>query len=351
MRLRALIPALAVGLLAPLAPLAPQATARTAPAAEPSPATWYETQKPAWKHCGGTAPARFQCATLQMPLDYRRPDGPTIGVAISRLATSTPEQRRGVLLFNPGGPGGSGLEDPLLFAKDLPRSVLERYDLIGFDPRGVGRSSPLNCGLDEDEKAGGFWSPYKPETEQRDIARSRSIAEKCRAREGERVPHISTRNTARDMDVIRAVLGERKISYIGVSYGTYLGAVYTQMFPHRADRFILDSAVDPTLAWRGMFRTWGPEAETAFTRWTRWTAARDARYDLGGTPAQVRDTFWGLVRKAERTPISLHGREWNGDAIRLLRPTFFSVKEGADAMANLRRASLGLPVGPAPATP
>ncbi|GLF97118.1 alpha/beta hydrolase [Streptomyces yaizuensis] len=349
MRSRGLIPLLALGVLAPLAPQAlaapaPATTTASASTAE-APLKRYESQKPQWKRCGEETPARFQCATVEVPLDYKRPGGPRIDVEISRLRTSVPDKRRGVLLFNPGGPGGSGLGEPLLFARDLPRSVLERYDLIGFDPRGLGRSSPLDCGLTGQEKAH-FLSPYKPETEQRDIAVTRSIADKCRAGEGDRLPHITTRNTARDMDIVRAVLGEKKISYVGVSYGTYLGAVYTQMFPRRADRFVLDSAVDPKRGWRKMMQVWSEEAGPAFTRWSEWTARRGTVHDLGDTPAEVRRTFWELVRTADRKPITLHGQKWDGDAIRMLRPYFFDVKEAAERIAQLRRASLGLPAGP-----
>ncbi|MFD5553343.1 alpha/beta hydrolase [Streptomyces sp. NPDC127068] len=347
MRLSALTAALAVGIIAPLAP-------QTAFAAQAAPdsgsaTTWYESQKPQWKQCGGTAPARFQCATIQVPLDYQRPEGPKTGVEISRLRTSVPGKRHGVLLFNPGGPGAEGLSVPLDMAAKLPASVLDKYDLIGFDPRGLGRSSPLNCGFTQEEDQF-FDSPYKPETAQRDIATARSMAQKCEAKEGDRIPHITTRNTVRDMDVIRAVLGEKKISYLGISYGTYLGAVYTQMFPHRADRFVLDSAVDPKRVWRGMIQVRAEEAGSAFARWSKWTATRDARYDLGATPAEVRDTFWKLVRKADRAPITLRGESWDGDRIRGdLAFGFYYVKTGAEKVEDLRRASLGLPVGPPPA--
>lgn len=139
------------------------------------------------------------------------------------------------------------------------------------------------------------------------------MADKCKARQGDKLSHITTRNTARDMDVIRAVLGEKKISYLGFSYGTYLGAVYTQMFPGRADRFVLDSAVDPDRVWRGMETAKSPDYERAFTRWSKWTAQRAELYHLGDTPDKVRKAFWDLVARANRTPIKADGETLTGD--------------------------------------
>jgi pimeloyl-ACP methyl ester carboxylesterase len=175
------------------------------------------------------------------------------------------------------------------------------------------------------------------------------VADKCQAEEGDRLPYITTRNTARDMDVIRAVLGEKKISYLGYSYGTYLGAVYTQMFPQRADRVVLDSAVDPATIWRGTFQGWAKGAELAFTRWTEWTAERDATYRLGATPAEVRTTFWDLVAQADRTPIPTDGVPLTGDDLRLGYVAFIHVETAAPWIAALKTAAAG--GKPAPATP
>ncbi|MFI8104619.1 alpha/beta hydrolase [Streptomyces sp. NPDC086023] len=345
MRMRRFAPLLAAGLFATAIPaLAPaQASAATTPE--------YLRQKPAWHRCDSSQPAAFQCATVKVPLDYRHPEGRKIDLAISRLKTSTPSKRHGVLLLNPGGPGGPGLDLPLMMRAELPKKVAEKYDLIGFDPRGVGLSTPVTCGLTDAEQ--NWLRPYKRETFAADVARSKSVAAKCRARAGDLLPHITTRNTARDMDTIRVLLGEKKISYVGYSYGTYLGAVYSQMFPARTDRFVLDSGVDPARAWRGMIQVWASGTEPAFTRWTKWTAQRSTRYKLGGTPAAVRKTFYGLVARADRTPIEIDGMKLTGDDIRSARAVFFSVRDAAEFVSALQQAADGsrqvrLPAGVLP---
>ncbi|MFI1976905.1 alpha/beta fold hydrolase [Streptomyces wedmorensis] len=299
----------------------------------------YTRQKPHWNRCGAETPADLECATVKVPLDYSRPGGRTLDVAVSRTKATSAQDRRGVLLLNPGGPGGSGLDMPVWMAPELPDEVKKRYDLVGFDPRGVGRSAPVSCGLNGDEL--NWQRPYKAATFDRDIRWAETVAAKCRAGNGAVLPHLTTRNTARDMDVIRAVLGEKKISYLGYSYGTYLGAVYTQMFPRRTDRFVLDSAVDPERIWRGMIQVWAEGAEPAFTRWATWTAARDETYALGRTPAEVRATFWALVARADREPIVLDGTALTGDDIRAGRPMFFDVAYAAETVARLRDAAAG----------
>ncbi|GAA1432440.1 alpha/beta hydrolase [Streptomyces thermospinosisporus] len=324
----------AVGTVATLVPaLAPA----TASAAENQLGP-YLKQKVSWHRCDKSAPRALQCATIKVPLDYRKPGGKKLNLAISRYKTSTKKQRRGVLLLNPGGPGGPGVDMPQYMVNELPKSVKAKYDLVGFDPRGVGQSSPVGCGLTEKERD---WErPYKAATFAKDVKWARTFADKCNNKQGDRLSHITTRNTARDMDVIRAVLGEKKISYLGYSYGTYLGAVYTQMFPKRTDRFVLDSAVDPARVWRGMIQVWAEGAEPAFTRWTEWTARRDATYKLGRTPAAVRKSFYDLVAQADRKPIVLDGTKLTGDDIRVgLRPVFFSVQDAAEAVVELKKAA------------
>ncbi|MGG8405358.1 alpha/beta hydrolase [Streptomyces sp. 12297] len=327
---------LALGLTATLVQGLAPAQAAPTPSAD-----GYLRQTPTWKRCDAQAPAAFQCATVKVPLDYRKPAGRKIDIAISRIKSTNPAKRRGVLLFNPGGPGGEGLSLPLMGRQMLAKPVRESYDLIGFDPRGVGRSTPITCGLTADEQR--FPRVYKKETYPRDVAWARTVADKCRAKSGALLPFITTRNTARDMDVIRTVLGERKISYLGYSYGTYLGAVYTQMFPARTDRFVLDSSVDPKRVWRGMIQVWAEGAEPAFARWTRWSAERDGQYHLGRTPAAVSKTFWDLVKRADRTPIVIDGQKVNGDDIRSARGVFFSVKEASEFVVLIKNAAAGRP--------
>ncbi|WP_327412018.1 alpha/beta fold hydrolase [Streptomyces sp. NBC_01233] len=297
----------------------------------------YTQQKLQWKRCDAKGPDTFQCATLKVPLDYSDPGGKTIGLAISRLKAGSAKARHGVLLLNPGGPGAPGLQLPADPLMKFPAEVKRRYDLVGFDPRGAGQSSPVSCGLTAEEQAD---QPYKAETFTKDVDRARTVAEKCRARAGDKLPHLTTRNSARDMDVIRAALGEETISYLGISYGTYLGAVYMQLFPQRADRIVLDSATNPTRIYRGMFQDMAKAAEQAFTRWTAWTARRHTTYGLGDTPAKVRKTYWDLIARANRKPVLFEGQTLTGDGIRADNRTFFHVQKAAERITGLKKGML-----------
>ncbi|WP_234327930.1 alpha/beta hydrolase [Streptomyces sp. NRRL F-2664] len=321
-----------------LAALTP-ATAFAAQETAQQPPEGFGRQHLRWERCAEDQPASLECTTVKVPLDYGDPHGRSIGIAVSRVKAGSAAKRRGVLLMNPGGPGGTGLTTPAQVAPLLAAEVRERFDLVGFDPRGVGRSAPVTCGLTADEQA--LDHPYSARTFEQDAARARSVADKCWAKAGDLLPHITTRNTARDMDVVRAAMGERRISYLGHSYGTYLGAVYTQMFPRRTDRFVLDSALDPALVWRGVLRGSSEAAELAFTRWTQWAAARDAAYGLGATPQAVRAAFWELVAHADRTPIVLEGRPFDGDAIRAQYRAFVQVEAVTRFIVALRAAAAG----------
>ncbi|QDQ15959.1 alpha/beta hydrolase [Streptomyces spectabilis] len=351
---RHLAPLLALGVTAALVPqLALQSVSAAAPAAEPTARQLapFTGQKPTWKPCAADLPATLQCATLKVPLDYRRPGGERIDIAISRARTSVPGKRRGIMAFNPGGPGGPGLDFPDMAAKELPKQVTERYDLIGFDPRGVGESTPVTCGLGGTDLT--FPRPNRSRREfDANTAWSKKVARACRVRAGGLLPHITTRNTARDMDVMRAALGEKKLSYYGLSYGSALGAAYMQLFPGRADRFVVDSAIDSRRMWRGMYRVWAPSSERAFERWAKWTAERASVYHLGGSPEQVRGAFWSLVKHAEREPVELSGAKYDGAGIRdLMRAQFVKPRQSAELVVKLKQAASGQPVPPGPAAP
>ncbi|MEW1700565.1 alpha/beta hydrolase [Streptomyces sp. NPDC091278] len=340
----------ALGLAAVLTPTLLGTTAAATPAARPASPVAAPAHTPAtthslvWRSCGNDVPATVECATLKAPLDHRKPGGRKIDLALSRIKAADPAKRRGVLLFNPGGPSASGLFYPLALSGLLPQSVKDRYDLIGFDPRGVGASTPLACGTNSaDERK--TYRPYKDETFAKDVVWARDIAEGCRNLNGETLPHISTRNTARDMDVIRTALGERKISYFGLSYGTYLGSVYTQLFPRRADRFVLDSAVDPERVWRSMAQSWAEQAEITFDWWTEWTARNAARYGLGDTPVEVERLFRDIVARADREPLDLGGTRFDGAEIReYIRWEISHPPVAARTLGLLRDAAEGKPV-------
>ncbi|MFE6176085.1 alpha/beta hydrolase [Streptomyces sp. NPDC056464] len=249
---------------------------------------------------------RLECATLDVPLDYRNPDGRQIEIAVSRLASKDPAKRRGVLLTNPGGPGVSGVDYPAQLAGvGLPKDVLDSYDVIGFDPRGVGRSTPVTCDLTPQQQARGNFPPYSHTAA--DVAKeasyARTIAEQCAtSRTAWMLPHTTTANTARDMDRIRAALGEPKASYLGASYGSYLGAVYTTLFPGRSDRIVLDSNLGPGGYDLASFRLLGRGMEDRFPDFAAYAAAHP-EYGLGTTPKQVTAKFFELVKRLDAEPV------------------------------------------------
>lgn len=194
-----------------------------------------------WRGCGS-----LECATILVPIDWSNPNGQTTSLAINRLPARDQSNRIGSLLINPGGPGGSGLELTEYFASFAGRGVLDRYDVIGFDPRGVGESSPVSCGTDP-ELNDYYLTDTAIET-QADLDRSRQVtaafAERCRELTGPLVENVDTASAARDMDVIRALVGDDALHYIGFSYGSQLGATYAALYPDRVGHLVLDGAVD-----------------------------------------------------------------------------------------------------------
>ncbi|MGW6273950.1 alpha/beta hydrolase [Streptomyces sp. NPDC055060] len=248
----------------------------------------------------------LECSTLKVPLDYRRPDGRQIEIAISRLASKKPAERRGVLLTNPGGPGVTGLGYPaVLAASGLPQEVLDSYDLIGFDPRGVARSTPVTCDLSPEQQARGNIPPYAHTAADvaREAGNARTVAQQCAtSRTAWMLPHTTTANTARDMDRIRAALGEEKLSYLGASYGSYLGAVYTTLFARRSDRIVLDSNLGPGGYDVTAMRLFARGLQDRFPDFAAFAAAHP-EYDLGTTPAQVTAKFFDLAERLEAKPV------------------------------------------------
>lgn len=223
-----------------------------APAATGLPDT-LTSQRPAWKPCeapeGGEKPgADWRCASVRVPLDHTKPAGETIPVALIRKEARDKSERIGSLLFNFGGPGASGVAI-------LPRAAQEygnlnrRYDLVGFDPRGVGKSAGVVCRDDKELAAAEARTDLTPDTAAEETAffeDGTDFGAGCARRSGKVIPHTTTSNTARDLDLIRHVLGDDKLNYFGISYGTQLGAAYAHLFPSHVGRTVLDAVVDPT---------------------------------------------------------------------------------------------------------
>ena len=222
-------------------------TTTTAPAdtTTPSPATAgltrFYAQHLSWHSCYGHG---FKCATMTVPLDYAHPDGATLGVAVTMRPANG--SRRGALIVNPGGPGGSGID----FAQQCLAcfaAFTGHYDLASFDPRGVARTRPVRCLAPKDLDAFFDLPPYPTTAAQiaQVVDGDKKFVAGCRQRNGSYLSHIGTIDSARDMDVFRALLGDAKLTYYGASYGTYLGAKYAQLFPRHIRALVLDGAVDP----------------------------------------------------------------------------------------------------------
>jgi len=257
-----------------------------------------------WHPCtiGGTA---LQCASLAVPLDYRHPAGRKITLALSMApATAPPDQRQGDLLVNPGGPGASGRVWAGLIAYGLDHSVASKYNIIGFDPRGVGASAPaLSCDPSFFAGVRPNYIPASRAAEQVLIARAKAYAAGCERRFGWLLPFMTTQDSARDMDSIRAALGQQKISYLGYSYGTYLGEVYATMFGNRVRRMALDSTVDPRGAWYADNIAQDYAFEGRIQAFYSWVAAHADFYGLGTTRAQVQQAWYRARARLAAHPI------------------------------------------------
>ena len=197
-----------------------------------------------WSDCESFR--NYECATLEVPLDYDDPDGETIELALIRRPAGDPAERIGSLLVNPGGPGASGVEYLPQWALSVDSELRNRFDLVSFDPRGVGGSHPLQCMSDEDkDDYAAFDAVPEPEEIDGIVDLGRGFAEACGAEYGDELAHFGTVDAARDMDRIREAVGDEKLTYLGFSYGTRLGSVYAELFPDKVRAMVLDGAMEP----------------------------------------------------------------------------------------------------------
>ena len=210
----------------------------------PTTVAGYYAQKLQWRPCNNG----FQCARLLVPFDYSRPAWRRFSLPVIKLPAGDPARRIGSLVINPGGPGASGIAYALDATKAVSAAVRARFDVVGFDPRGVAGSEPAIQCLTGPQLDRFFATSDDPDTKAQVatiVAQSKLFARGCEQRSGALLPYVGTRNAARDLDVLRAALGDAKLTYLGKSYGTYLGAWYAQLFPSRVRALVLDGAVDP----------------------------------------------------------------------------------------------------------
>ncbi len=262
-----------------------------------------------WGACDEPALAGQECAALPVPLDYRDPDGPQLGLAVSRVRSERPGARRGTLLLIPGGPGGPGVSWLGAKGAALGKEMAGAYDLVSFDPRGTGGSTKASCGLAPADRhlvtLRSWPGPDGDITE--NVARSRRIAAACGRHGGAVLGSLSTANEVRDIERLRRALGEAKLSAWASSYGTYVGAVYAQKYPQHTDRWVLDSNgdPDPSRVGRGWLANMSAGADERFPDFAAW-AADPAREDeglrLAERPQDVRPLVLRLAAKLDRVP-------------------------------------------------
>jgi pimeloyl-ACP methyl ester carboxylesterase len=244
--------------------------------------------------------AGARCADIRVPLDYGRPGQRTITVAISRIRATDRANRIGPLMFNLGGPAIPVL-DIIDDAAAAVGATGARFDLIGMDVRFSGRSTPIDCGWPAS------WIPRSAgadgESFDRMVALSKDLAKRCGRTNGSLLAHASSANVARDMDVVRGALGDPTLSYLGYSYGSYIGALYTQLFPRNAGRIVLDSAIDPADPGVHLKNLPGPGKRDALREWATLAAGADERLGLGDTPEKVLAVVDDIYRAAARTPL------------------------------------------------
>ncbi len=207
----------------------------------PAPTTTAPAQPLAWSQCG----VQFECADLRVPLDYSEPDGATITLALVRHRSGDPTQRIGSIVVNPGGPGASGVEAVRQNSTRFTPEVMARFDIVGFDPRGVGQSSAVHCLETRPELNHAF--PADESDVAEFVHSAKAVAAACQANSGDLLPYVGTESVAADLDRIRAALGDDTLTYVGSSYGTLIGALYAEMFPTHIRAMVLDGPVDPSL--------------------------------------------------------------------------------------------------------
>lgn len=278
-----------------------------------------------WRRCTGKGQEGFQCATARVPLNYRYPRGSMIELAVIRHRANDPARRLGTVFFNPGGPGGSGVQALPSILSALPAVLAARFDWVSWDPRGVGASTAVQCfatlGAEKRFLDGvgivGESFPIGRVQMNRWIDRYRSFGERCARRDGPLLGHISTLDTARDLDLLRRAVGDSSLNYVGTSYGTFLGATYANVFPWRVRAMVLSSNIAPQAWVQGTVRgnsdaflstylrqrsDQGSAATlAAFLRLCgRTTIARCAF--SGGSPASTRAKFAALLARLRRHP-------------------------------------------------
>jgi pimeloyl-ACP methyl ester carboxylesterase len=293
-RLRLFAGSVAAALLAVTTGCTLPAVAPDAPASGPAPAAGGAASQADWKPCPdipkqlvgrGASNMSYDCATVAVPQDWGNPGkGDKFQIQMIRVRSKSQTRRVGSLLINPGGPGGSGVDMAVYLSYGpalggLPTEVTDKFDIIGFDPRGVGRSNPVKCISTQDQDAS-FAAPPDPADQASFdslVALNKKIAAGCGDKYGAQLPLFSTEQAARDIDAMRVAVGDAKLTYLGFSYGTLLGATYAQLFPKNIRAMVLDGAVDPKQSYVAGSESQAKGFERAFTNFSEWCKTTTTR--------------------------------------------------------------------------
>ena len=257
-------------------------------------------QKVSWAPCKDDA--KMQCANVKVPLDYKKPGGKAITVAMAKLPAKSGKPI-GSLFINPGGPGSSGILMLSYVDQAFSKDVMDKYDIIGFDPRGVGSSTPVDC-VDDRELAKILDSDIDTSTEAGRKARkaqARQIAKGCKEKSGELLAHVGTESAARDMDVLRGLVGDEKLNYFGFSYGTSLGGMYADLFPKKVGRMVLDGAANPQQSFLPSTYTQMLGFEKSFERYAE-RCVKAGNCSLGSSVDAAKKKMRALLDQAHATP-------------------------------------------------
>jgi pimeloyl-ACP methyl ester carboxylesterase len=271
----------------------------------------YEQQNLDWASCYDY----FDCAELRVPIDYDDLSVGTFRISVLRAAAKDQDNRLGSIVVNPGGPGGSGVDYAYNADYIFSPDITDVYDVVGFDPRGVAMSEPISCFTPE-EIDENMASDSKPDNEAEIAATledSQSFAEKC-AENTDYLEHFTTSETARDMDILRAALGETKLNYVGKSYGTYLGTLYADIFPNNVGRFVLDGAVDPNISMKDQSLAQAIGFDGALKAFVK-DCATQSDCPFTGTPAQAQATIIATLQAAATAPLPQRSSEDGDDRV------------------------------------
>ena len=263
----------------------------------------YQSQKLLWGKCYET----FSCAYLKVPIDYTNLKLGSFKIALIKYKATKPEKKLGSIVVNPGGPGASGVDYAYNAEYIFDKSVLQKYDLVGFDPRGISRSEPIIC-LNDKETDASFAADSKPDSPAEfaaQIKASKEYAKKC-MENTKYVTHYSTADSARDMDLLRAALGDSKLNFLGKSYGTYLGTLYAQFFPDKVGRMVLDGALNPNITIKEQYLSQTIGFEQALDAFIQdCTTRKDC--PLPKKLADARASFTTLFDSAAKSPLTSQG--------------------------------------------